>query len=120
MAAAHDVFLAFDEVQTPGGQCGSLFALDLFDLPYPPEAVAVAKKFGNGVLYMRQSLRDIGVLDSAWAAHLRTWCASSRSFASLSVKGRFDARHIGRIHPGPRPFNENTKGPAYSSNHPID
>jgi len=71
-ALAHefDVALAFDEVQTAGGQCGSMFALDLFELPYPPDAVAVAKKFGNGAVFMRESLGDQGVLDSTWGGSL--------------------------------------------------
>ena len=87
LAAAHEVFLAFDEVQTAGGQCGSLFALDLFDLPYPPEAVAVAKKFGNGVLYMRQSLRDIGVLDSTWGGSLTDMVRVVQEFRIVEREG---------------------------------
>lgn len=59
-----------DEVQTSGGQCGKVFAIDLFDLPYPPQAVASAKKFGNGVLYMQRSMQDVGVLDSTWGGTL--------------------------------------------------
>ena len=59
-----------DEVQTWGGQCGKVFAIDLFDIPYPPQAVASAKKFGNGVLYMQRSMQDVGVLDSTWGGTL--------------------------------------------------
>jgi L-lysine 6-transaminase len=59
-----------DEVQTSGGQCGKVFAIDQFDLPYPPQAVASAKKFGNGVLYMQRSMLDVGVLDSTWGGTL--------------------------------------------------
>jgi L-lysine 6-transaminase len=70
LAHAYDVYLAFDEVQTAGGQCGSLFAIDGFGLPHAPEAVAVAKKFGNGVVYMRESMQDRGVLDSTWGGSL--------------------------------------------------
>jgi L-lysine 6-transaminase len=66
----HDVYLAFDEVQTAGGQCGKVFAIDRFNLPYGPEAVATAKKFGNGVVYMREPLKDVGVLDSTWGGSL--------------------------------------------------
>jgi L-lysine 6-transaminase len=66
----HDCYLAFDEVQTAGGQCGKLFAVDLFNLPYGPEAIATAKKFGNGVLFMREPLKDVGVLDSTWGGSL--------------------------------------------------
>ena len=59
-----------DEVQTSGGQCGKVFAIDLFDIPYPPQAVASAKKFGNGVLFMQRSMQDVGVLDSTWGGTL--------------------------------------------------
>jgi L-lysine 6-transaminase len=71
-ALAHrfDVPLGFDEVQTAGGQTGTMFAIDQFDLPHPPAAVAVAKKFGNGVVYMHHSMADHGVLDSTWGGTL--------------------------------------------------
>ncbi len=59
-----------DEVQTAGGQCGSIFAIDQFDIPYPPQAVASAKKFGNGVVFMLEPMDDIGVLDSTWGGTL--------------------------------------------------
>lgn len=59
-----------DEVQTSGGQCGKVFCIDLFDIPYPPQAIASAKKFGNGALFMQQSMQDIGVLDSTWGGTL--------------------------------------------------
>ena len=69
---AHDygVYLGFDEVQTAGGQTGSVFAVDQFDLPYPPQAVATAKKFGNGVIYMLYPMEDRGILDSTWGGNL--------------------------------------------------
>jgi L-lysine 6-transaminase len=66
LAAKYEVSLGFDEVQTAGGQTGTVFAIDQFDLPHPPQAVAVAKKFGNGVVYMRRPMEDRGVLDSTW------------------------------------------------------
>lgn len=69
-AHRHDVFLGFDEVQTAGGQVGEVFAVDLFDLPQPPQAVAAAKKLGNGVLYMQRPMDDRGVLDSTWGGAL--------------------------------------------------
>jgi len=71
-ALAHrfDVSLGFDEVQTAGGQTGTVFAIDQFDLPHPPTAVAVAKKFGNGVVYMHHTMSDHGVLDSTWGGTL--------------------------------------------------
>ena len=70
LAAQYDVPLGFDEVQTAGGQTGSPFMIDHLDLPYPPQAVAVAKKFGNGVVYMQHSMEDKGVLDSTWGGNL--------------------------------------------------
>jgi L-lysine 6-transaminase len=71
-ALAHrfDVSLGFDEVQTAGGQTGTMFAIDQFELPYPPTAVAAAKKLGNGVVYMHHTMADHGVLDSTWGGTL--------------------------------------------------
>jgi L-lysine 6-transaminase len=66
----HDVYLGFDEVQTSLGPTGKLFAIDHFDLPHPPMAVAVGKKFGVGAVYMSEPLEDIGVLDSTWGGTL--------------------------------------------------
>lgn len=70
LAHAHDVPLGFDEVQTAGGQAGAVFACDLFDLPHPPHAVATAKKFGNGAVFMLHPMDDLGVLDSTWGGSL--------------------------------------------------
>ncbi len=66
----YDIGWGLDEVQTSGGQTGEVFAIDLFDVPYPPQAIATAKKFGNGAVYMLNSMRDIGVLDSTWGGTL--------------------------------------------------
>ncbi len=66
----YDIGWGLDEVQTSGGQTGAVFTIDLFDVPYPPQAVASAKKFGNGVVYMLKSMEDIGVLDSTWGGTL--------------------------------------------------
>jgi len=66
----HGTCLAFDEVQTAGGQCGAIFACDLLALPHPPQAIAVAKKFGCGAVYMRHPMEDEGVLDSTWGGNL--------------------------------------------------
>lgn len=66
----YDVAWGLDEVQTSGGQTGAVFSIDLFDVPYPPHAIAVAKKFGNGAVYMLNSMEDIGVLDSTWGGSL--------------------------------------------------
>ncbi len=66
----YDVYLAFDEVQTSLGATGKLFAIDNFDLPYAPMAVAVGKKYGVGAVYMKEPLIDVGVLDSTWGGTL--------------------------------------------------
>ncbi|ADU14339.1 aminotransferase class III-fold pyridoxal phosphate-dependent enzyme [Asticcacaulis excentricus] len=66
----HGIAWGLDEVQTSGGQTGEVFSIDLFDVPHPPQAVATAKKFGNGVVYMLNSMEDIGVLDSTWGGTL--------------------------------------------------
>lgn len=70
LAHRYDVYLGFDEVQTAGGQTGSFFAVDQFDLPHPPQAVASGKKLGNGVLYMLHPMQERGVLDSTWGGTL--------------------------------------------------
>jgi len=70
LAHDYDVFLGFDEVQTAGGQTGDFFMVDQLDLPYPPQAIATAKKLGNGVLYMLHPMDDEGVLDSTWGGSL--------------------------------------------------
>jgi L-lysine 6-transaminase len=66
----HGVQLGFDEVQTAGGQTGTFFMVDALGLPHPPQAVAAGKKLGNGVVYMRRSMTDRGVLDSTWGGSL--------------------------------------------------
>lgn len=70
LAQAHGVFLGFDEVQTAGGPTGDMFMVDQLDLPHPPQAVAVAKKFGCGAVYMLRPMADKGVLDSTWGGPL--------------------------------------------------
>jgi L-lysine 6-transaminase len=70
LAERYSVYLGFDEVQTGLGATGKMWAIDHFDLPYPPQAVATGKKFGNGVVYMLDPLQDIGVLDSTWGGNL--------------------------------------------------
>jgi len=66
----YGVFLGFDEVQTAGGPTGDLFMADQLDLPHPPQAIAVAKKFGVGAVYMFHPMEDHGVLDSTWGGGL--------------------------------------------------
>jgi L-lysine 6-transaminase len=70
LAHKYDVYLAFDEVQTGLGATGKMWAIDHFDLPHPPMAIATGKKFGTGVVYMLEPLEDIGVLDSTWGGTL--------------------------------------------------
>ena len=70
LAHAHEIFLGFDEVQTAGGPTGDMFMVDQLDLPHPPQAVAVAKKFGCGAVYMLRPMTDKGVLDSTWGGPL--------------------------------------------------
>lgn len=70
LAQEHGVYLGFDEVQTAGGPTGDIFMVDQLDLPYPPQAVAVAKKFGCGAVYMLHPMEDKGVLDSTWGGSL--------------------------------------------------
>jgi L-lysine 6-transaminase len=69
-AHQHGIFLGFDEVQTAGGPTGDIFMVDQLDLPHPPQAVAVAKKFGCGAVYMLYPMEDKGVLDSTWGGAL--------------------------------------------------
>ena len=70
LARAHGTRLGYDEVQTAGGPTGEIFMVDQLDLPYPPQAVATAKKFGVGVVYMLYPMDDRGVLDSTWGGAL--------------------------------------------------
>lgn len=70
LAHKHDIGLGVDEVQTSAGPTGTLFAIDQFDLPYAPHAVAVGKKFAVGALFMHEPLSDVGVLDSTWGGSL--------------------------------------------------
>jgi L-lysine 6-transaminase len=70
LAHQHQVFLGFDEVQTAGGPTGDVFMVDQLGLPYPPQAVATAKKFGAGVVFMLYPMDDKGVLDSTWGGCL--------------------------------------------------
>ena len=70
LAHQHEIFLGFDEVQTAGGPTGDMFMVDQLDLPHPPQAVAVAKKFGCGAVYMLYPMEDKGVLDSTWGGPL--------------------------------------------------
>ncbi|WP_080903258.1 aspartate aminotransferase family protein [Parabacteroides sp. Marseille-P3160] len=70
IAHEFEISLGFDEVQTAGGQTGSFFAVDSYDLPYPPQAIATGKKLANGVVYMLYPMEDKGILDSTWGGNL--------------------------------------------------
>lgn len=87
IAAKHDVYLAFDEVQTGLGATGKVFAIDHFDLPNPPLAVATGKKFGNGVVYMYEPLEEIGVLDSTWGGTLADMVRVTREIEIVESEG---------------------------------
>lgn len=87
LAHRYDVYLAFDEVQTGLGATGRMWGLDHFDLPHPPQAVAAGKKFGNGVVYMREPLEDIGVLDSTWGGTLADMVRVVREVEILEEEG---------------------------------
>ena len=70
IAHEFDISLGFDEVQTAGGQTGTFFAVDSFNLPYPPMGIASGKKLANGVIYMHHPMEDLGILDSTWGGNL--------------------------------------------------
>jgi L-lysine 6-transaminase len=70
IAHEFDISLGFDEVQTAGGQMGTFFSVDSFDLPYPPMGIASGKKLANGVVYMHHPMKDMGILDSTWGGNL--------------------------------------------------
>lgn len=84
---AHGSFLMFDEVQTAGGPCGDVFLCDRLDLPHPPQAVAAAKKLGCGVVFMRESMQDVGVLDSTWGGNLSDMVRVVQEFAVVEEEG---------------------------------
>jgi L-lysine 6-transaminase len=80
LAHQYDVYVGYDEVQTAGGVTGEMFAINHFDLPYPPIAVASGKKFGAGVLWMLEPLEDVGILDSTWGGTLADMVRVVREF----------------------------------------
>ena len=91
LAHQYDVGLGVDEVQTSAGPTGTLFAIDQFDLPYPPEAVAVGKKFALGALFMREPLGDIGVLDSTWGGGLADMVRFCQEWRVVEEEGLIEA-----------------------------
>lgn len=87
LAHQYDVYLMFDEVQTGLGATGRMWGIDHFDLPYAPTAVATGKKFGAGVVYMREPLEDIGVLDSTWGGTLADMVRVVREMEIVEEEG---------------------------------
>ncbi len=87
LAHRHGVYLAFDEVQTGLGATGKMWALDHFNLPHAPMAVASGKKFGNGVVYMHEPLHDVGVLDSTWGGTLADMVRVVREMEIVEEEG---------------------------------
>ena len=104
LAHRYGVYLAFDEVQTSLGATGRMWGLDHFDLPYPPQAVAAGKKFGNGVVYMREPLEDVGVLDSTWGGTLADMVRVVREVEIVEEEGLIEraARNGERLAAGLR------------------
>lgn len=87
LANQYDVYMAFDEVQTGLGATGKMWGIDHFDLPHAPMSVATGKKFGNGVVYMREPLEDVGVLDSTWGGTLADMVRVVREMEIVQEEG---------------------------------
>lgn len=87
LAHKYNVYLAFDEVQTGLGATGKMWAIDHFDLPHAPMAIAAGKKFGTGVVYMKEPLEDIGVLDSTWGGTLADMVRVVREVEIMETEG---------------------------------
>ncbi len=87
LSKQYGVYLGFDEVQTGLGATGKMWAIDHFDLPHPPMAVAAGKKFGNGVVFMLEPLDDIGVLDSTWGGSLSDMVRVVREMEIVEEEG---------------------------------
>ncbi|HLO99942.1 MAG TPA: aminotransferase class III-fold pyridoxal phosphate-dependent enzyme [Fimbriimonas sp.] len=98
LANEYGVYLAFDEVQTGLGATGKMWAIDHFDLPYAPDAVASGKKWGNGLLYMREPLTDVGVLDSTWGGNLADMVRVCREMEIVQQEGLIErAATLGEV-----------------------
>ncbi len=94
LAQQHEVFIGFDEVQTAGGPTGEMFMVDQLGLPYPPQAVATAKKFGAGVVYMLHPMQDEGVLDSTWGGCLADMVRFVQEMAIVEREGLIPAARL--------------------------
>jgi L-lysine 6-transaminase len=116
LAHEHGVSLGFDEVQTAGGQTGAFFMADQLDLPYPPQAIATAKKLGNGVLYMRESMTDEGVLDSTWGGSLADMVRFCQEWRIVQDERLIEAVPAKTAHLVARLRELQTEFPAHVSN----
>jgi L-lysine 6-transaminase len=119
LAHKYDIYLGFDEVQTGLGATGKIWAIDHFDLPYPPMAIATGKKFGNGVVYMVEPLEDIGVLDSTWGGSLADMVRVVREFEIVerenlvekaAIKGELLAKGLQKLVQKYQPMVRNVRG----------
>lgn len=98
LAEEYEVYLAFDEVQTGLGATGKMWAIDHFDLPYAPMAVASGKKWGNGLIYMKEPLEDIGILDSTWGGNLADMVRVCREMEIVKEEGLVErAAELGEV-----------------------
>ncbi len=98
LAHKYDVYMAYDEVQTGLGATGKMWAIDHFDLPHAPMALATGKKFGNGVVYMHERLDDIGVLDSTWGGTLADMVRVVREMEIVEEEGLIQAAAVKGTH----------------------
>ena len=119
LAHKYDVYLGFDEVQTGLGATGKMWAIDHFNLPYPPMAIATGKKFGNGVVYMVEPLEDVGVLDSTWGGSLADMVRVVREFeiveqedliSKAAIKGELLAKGLRELVSKYFPMVRNVRG----------
>ncbi|MBF0361601.1 MAG: aminotransferase class III-fold pyridoxal phosphate-dependent enzyme [Oligoflexia bacterium] len=83
----YQIFWGVDEVQTSAGVTGKFFCIDNFNIPHPPQAIASAKKMANGVLYMLNSMRDIGILDSTWGGNLADMVRFQQEWKIIEEEG---------------------------------
>jgi L-lysine 6-transaminase len=98
LAEEYDVYLAFDEVQTGLGATGKMWAIDHFDLPDAPMAIASGKKWGNGLIIMRESLDDVGVLDSTWGGNLADMVRVCHEMSIVKAEGLIErAAELGAV-----------------------
>ena len=114
----YNVYMAFDEVQTGLGATGKMWAIDHFTLPHPPMAIASGKKWGNGIIYMLEPLKDVGVLDSTWGGNLADMVRVCREVEIIesenliekaSINGELLAQGLKKLE-GKHTFMHNVRG----------